>query len=41
VGFSIANLTPYDLKWGGRNRDQPEPAKLQGKIAGKSVIFEK
>jgi len=41
VALSIANLTPYDLKWGGRKCDQPEPAKEQDQIAGKSVIFEK
>jgi hypothetical protein len=39
--LSIAIFAPHDLKWGGRKRDQPEPAKLQGQIACKTVIFEK
>jgi hypothetical protein len=41
VGFSIAFFTQYDLKWGGRKHDQPEPAKLQDQIVFKSVILEK
>jgi len=41
VAFSIANLTPYDLKWGGRKSDQPEPANLTGFIRFKTLIFRK